>query len=114
MRSRNKAAEAPVALDRPYGSYGLPPAAVGLQLHRIQGDELLSCEAVVFGRGVVAVDIMLRRAAISGPVGPVGETGDWWADILTDPDTWIDTVALSPEAWKALKNHWMRCTYVRS
>ena len=97
----------------PYGRFALPADCVGLTLCRMDGDKLLMCEPVIFKDGLAAVDTVLRRAALSGPVGPVGETGDWWADIMTGPDNWTDTIKLSPGAWKRLKNHWMRCNYVR-
>lgn len=95
-----------------YGKFDIPPDVRGIQLCRMKGDELLMCETVVFADGVSAVDTVLRRAEIAGPVGTVGDTGDWWADLMSDPWTRVDTIALSAEAWRSLKNHWMRCNYV--
>lgn len=87
----------------------IPKEAKGLRLCKMVGDQLRLSEPVIFARGAKAVETTLRRAAISGKVGPVGETGDYWADILTDPGTWVDTVALDRKSWNSLKNHWMRC-----
>lgn len=87
----------------------VPPNAVGLRLCKMAGDDLVLCESVRFLDGAPAVDTALRRAAISGPVGPIGETGDQWADILNNDGDWFDTIALSRSAWNALKNRWMRC-----
>lgn len=87
----------------------IPKEAKGLRLCKMVGDQLHLSEPVIFTRGAKAVETILRRAAISGKVGPIGETGDYWADILTDPNNWIDTVALDRESWNSLKNHWMRC-----
>ena len=87
----------------------VPNTAVGLRLCKIVGERLVCCEDVVFERGAPAVDIVLRRASISGKVGPIGETGDYWADFLSADGDWFDTIALSREAWNSLKGKWMRC-----
>jgi hypothetical protein len=97
----------------PYGTFGIPPDTIGLALCRIKGEELLMCEVVIFAGGASSVDTALRRASLAGPVGPVGETGDWWADIMSGPHSMAETIALSPEAWRSLKTHWMRCAYAR-
>lgn len=92
------------------GLEDLPSEAVGLRLAKItKADELILCEPVEFVGGRAAVDTVLRRAAISGPVGPVGEAGDFFADILDADGSMIETIALSRKAWNSLKNHWMRC-----
>lgn len=90
-------------------SFELPAGTVGLRLCKVAGDDLVMCESIHFGRGRVGATMALRRAAISGAVGPLGETGDYWADVLEDGEDWTDTVALSREAWNALKNRILRC-----
>lgn len=96
-------------------TFGIPSNVVGLRLCRAKGDVLRMCQNVTFTRGAIGVDIVLRRAQLAGNVGPIGETGDWWADLTLDNDgTWMETIALSAEAWRSLKNHLMRCKYVRS
>jgi hypothetical protein len=87
----------------------IPADAVGLRLCKIVTNNLVMCEPVAFVRGRPAVNTVLRRAAISGEVGPVGETGDYWADFMDKDFDWTETIALSREAWNGLKNHWMRC-----
>lgn len=88
----------------------LPNNVTGLRLCKInKADELTLCEPVMFKRGRVGVDTVLRRAAVCGSVGPIGETGDFWADMLTEDGDWNDTIALDRAAWNSLKNHWMRC-----
>ncbi|MCW3477389.1 hypothetical protein OL599_22730 [Rhodovastum sp. RN2-1] len=87
----------------------LPPETQGLRLCKVIHGRLAMCEGVRFPGGAPAVDTVLRRAAISGRVGPVGETGDYWADLLDANGDWFDTVALGRDAWNSLKNHWMRC-----
>lgn len=86
----------------------IPADAVGLRLCKVRGDRLIGCEPVLF-QSRDAVDMVLRRAAICGSVGPIGETGDFWADFLNENGDWSETIALSREAWNSLKNHWMRC-----
>jgi hypothetical protein len=89
---------------------GLPETAVGLRLCKIKSnDELVLCEPVQFVGGYDAVHTVLRRAAISGTVGPVGEAGDYFADIMDENGDMIETIALSRNSWNSLKNHWMRC-----
>ncbi len=87
----------------------VPKDATGLRLCKVVKGELFMSEAVHFVRGHDAVDTVLRRAAICGKVGPVGETGDYWADFMTADDSWSETVALDRKSWNSLKNHWMRC-----
>ena len=88
----------------------VPENAIGLRLCKVVGETLIMCEPVIFNNGQPAVDTVLRRASISGQVGPIGETGDFWADFLIDDiGTWEETVALDRDAWNSLKNHWMRC-----
>jgi hypothetical protein len=87
----------------------IPEEAKGLRLCKIVKEELVVCETVIFERGYPAVQTILNRAQVSGEVGPVGETGDYWADLMSDEQTWFDTVKLDRKAWNSLKNHWMRC-----
>ncbi len=93
------------------GKYSIPADAQGLRLCRMKGDKLLLCECVMFSCGALAVDMVLRRASISGDIGRVGETGDQWADIMSDPNSMVETIGLSLKAWMILKTHWMRCRY---
>lgn len=95
---------------RAQAALAVPDDAVGLRLCKVKGERLTMCEPVVFERGRAGVELVLRRATLAGSVGPVGKTGDFWADfIINDNGGWIETVALSQEAWNSLKNHWMRC-----
>lgn len=87
----------------------IPLDAVGLRLCKVTNDDLVLCEGVIFDKGRSAVDTVLRRAAVSGLVGPIGQTGDYWADFLNADGDWTETIALSRQAWNKLKNHWMRC-----
>lgn len=90
----------------------IPQEAAGLRLCKMRGEDLRLCETLIFVEGHKAVEIVLRRASISGKVGPVGETGDLWADLMTaDGDTLVETVALDRGSWNALKNHWARCKF---
>jgi len=92
----------------------LPADAVGLRLCKIVGGEdLRLCEAVRFTRGRPAVDMVLRRAAISGRVEiePKGPLPDYFADIMDSNGAMIGNVALDRESFNALKNRWMRCKY---
>lgn len=87
----------------------LPNNAMGLRLARIDRRETLHlCEAVRFPAGVVAVDTVLRRAAISGRVDVGGEIKDHFADVLDQDGAIIETVALDAKSYAALKNRW-RC-----
>jgi hypothetical protein len=87
----------------------IPPETAALRLCKMKGEDLILCERVRFPGGVSAVDTTLRRAAISGQVGPVGETGDYWADILDENGDLIETVGLDRDTYSSLKNRWMRC-----
>jgi hypothetical protein len=87
----------------------IPANVVGIRLCKMVGDDLRLGEPVLFQKGHPAVVTLFRRAAISGVVGPVGETGDFWADLLSDADTWVETLALDRDAWNSIKNHWARC-----
>ena len=92
----------------------IPNNVVGLRLCKVtKADKLILCEAIEFKKGAPAVDMVLRRAAIFGPIGPIGETGDYWADLMIANGDWIDTIALSRDAWNGLKNYWMRCRIER-
>lgn len=88
----------------------IPKDCVGLQLWKAKAtDDAVPYERVVFKGGRPAVNTTLRRAAISGPIGPIGRTGEFWADFINEDGDWTETIALSREAWNALKNRWMRC-----
>lgn len=89
---------------------GLHARAMGLRLHRIVRENLIACEAVYFDAGRAGVDIVLRRASISGRVEIDGEIDGFFADVLTDLDGSCEqTIALDRESYGALKNRWMRC-----
>lgn len=98
---------------RPGGEMiGLPSAATGLRLCRIDGKENLTlCEPVQFERGFAAV--VLRRAAISGRVDPNGKIENHFVDVLDAKGDIVETVALDRRSYSALKNRWMRCKVVR-
>lgn len=85
--------------------------AVGLRLirHDSKGRTHF-CEPVTFVRGYEGVEIVLRRASLSGRVEIEGEVKDHHADVLIDDGgSWSQTVALDAGSYRALKNHWMRC-----
>lgn len=90
------------------GGLTMPSEAVGLRLAKIVRGELILCEPVLFVAGAAAVDTVLRRAGLSGRVA-VGETGDYWADVLDSNSDWFETVGLDRASYSALKSHWMRC-----
>lgn len=92
-----------------YSTNSLPAEAVGLRLCKMVRGRLIIYESIMFKFGRDAVDTTLRRAAISGAVGPLGDTGEFWADILKADGDWMETIALSRESWNSLKNRWMRC-----
>lgn len=91
----------------------LPAGACGLKLHKIdRRGNLIACEPVVFVRGRIGVDLVLRRAGLAGrvEVEPEGELPDFFADVLISPDgDWETSVALDRHSYRSLKNHWMRC-----
>jgi hypothetical protein len=60
----------------------LPTEAVGLQIGRLKGDDLVMCEAMRFPNGRAGVELVLRRAAISGRVEIEGEIEDHLAEGL--------------------------------
>ena len=92
-------------------SFDLPPDAAGIRLCKVlRNGELVLCETIVFENGRAAVDTVLRRAAISGKVGPIEGTGDFWADLMDcEGDTIVGTIALDRKAWNAIKRKWARC-----
>lgn len=89
--------------------FDLPPEAAGIRLCKVVRGDLILCEMTLFDGGAAAVDTVLRRAGVSGKVGPVGETGDFWADIMNaEGDTLVETVTLDRRAWNAIKRRWAR------
>lgn len=91
-------------------SEALPAEAHGLQLYRINArEELLACEAVMFLGGKPAVEVTLRRAALSGRVEIGAELGDHFADVLDANGNMVENVALDARSYGILKNKWMRC-----
>lgn len=91
----------------------LPEGTVGLRLARLVKDDLRLCEAVMFARKREAVDMVLRRAALSGHVSVGGDIADHFADVLDGEQSIVETVALDAKSYSALKNHWMRCKLQR-
>lgn len=92
----------------------VPAGAMGLKLHKHVGNELVSCELVMF-REPGAVDTVLRRAHLSGRVEIGGKIDDYFADIYdATGDSWFETVSLDRNSYSILKNHWMRCKIERS
>lgn len=89
----------------------IPADVIGMQLCKMVGDQLRISEEVYFEKGNAAVRTTLRRAAISGKVGPIGKTGQFWADLLTR-NGMAETIALDQDAWNGLKNRWMRCRMI--
>lgn len=89
--------------------FNLPAEAAGIRLCKVVRGELILCEMTIFEGGAGAVDTVLRRADVSGKVGPVGETGDFWADIMNEEgDTLVETVKLDRNAWNAIKRRWAK------
>lgn len=78
----------------------------GIQLHRISGDRLLACEAVYCERGGLAVDTVLRRAAISGRVEIEGPLERHFADLLDLQGDIVCSVALDAGSYRAIKYRW--------
>lgn len=95
-----------IGLDR------LHPKAAGLRLYRnTQAGMLIGCELVMFDAGRPVVDMILRRAAISGvvEVEPFDGGADYFADVYSAPENLEQTVRLDRGSYSALKNRWMRC-----
>lgn len=89
---------------------GLPVSARGLRLARIDSKErLILCETVMFVDGFRSVELVLARAEISGRVEVDGKIENHFADVMSDENSMVETVALDAESYRALKNHWMRC-----
>lgn len=90
--------------------HALPDDARGLRLARINSrEELVLCECVMFKNGRAGVDVVLRRAGISGRVEIEGDIQDHFADVLNSDHNIIATVALDRKSYGALKNKWMKC-----
>lgn len=92
-------------------AYNIPADAHSIRLCKVNSrEELILCEVVTFVDGSAAVDTALRRAAISGKVGPLGGTGDFWADLMDEEGyTIVETIALDRDSWNALKRRWAKC-----
>jgi hypothetical protein len=87
---------------------------VGLSLCRVIGDDLRMTEAVRFTKGAAAVDTVLRRARLSGQVGPIGDDvdlGDYWADLRDANGSIVSHVVLDAGSFRALKRQWLRLPY---
>ncbi len=92
----------------------IPYSACSVTLLRFSGEKLLACEPVRFEGGAPAIELVLRRAAISGRV-ELGETPHRHAADLRDANGDIlDTVALDAGSYRALKTRWMRTRLDRS
>lgn len=84
--------------------------ATGLRLARIDRRErLILCEAMRFPGGASSVALVLNRASISGRVEIAGKVENHFADVLDENGDMVETVALDPKSYAALKNKWMRC-----
>ncbi|TDH35677.1 hypothetical protein E2A64_10070 [Pseudohoeflea suaedae] len=94
--------------------HDIPKDTNGLRLCKMVGDDLVMCEPVQFVGGGAAVDTVLRRASISGNVGPVGDTGDYWADLLNAEGDWTETIKLDRHSYAAIKTKWARCKIDRA
>lgn len=90
-------------------AFSIPLGVTGIRLCKVVNDDLRMTEVVQFERGHEGVDTVLRRAALSGRVGPMGDAGDYWADLMNANGEMEETIALDRASWNALKNHWMRC-----
>lgn len=89
----------------------LDKAAIGLRLIRYDSKNRTHfCEPVIFARGYNGVELVLRRASLSGRVEVDGEIANHQADVLTSADgEWSQVIALDAKSYGSLKNHWMRC-----
>lgn len=94
--------------------FELPADASGLRLARIdrKGD-LILCESVIFEGGRSVVDMILRRALLSGHV-KISKGNDLLSDHFADvmnygDNTIVACVELDRHSYSSLKNHWMRC-----
>lgn len=84
----------------------------GIRLHRMNGEKLLSCEAVYCERGGRAVDTVLRRAAISGRVEVEGKLENHFADLLDNDGSIVCSVALDARSYHAIKSRWAKSKLV--
>lgn len=90
----------------------IPSEARGLRLCKHFLNELRICERVMF-QDASGVDLILRRAALSGRVAFNVPLEEHWADILDENGDIINHAALDADSFRALKGHWMRCRYER-
>lgn len=86
----------------------VPPEAVAVRLYRIVRGEPVACEAMRFAAGDAGVDLVLRRAKVSGRVEIEGPISDHFADLLDADGDMVATVALDAGSYRALKTRWMR------
>jgi len=95
-----------------FGQFNIPYDADGFRLCVIRrekgGDERLDItETIIFTRGAVAVDIILRRAAICGKIGEYGSSirddQNHWVDLMQANGDGLDVLPMSREAWNYLK-----------
>jgi hypothetical protein len=87
----------------------IPETATGVVLYRIRGERLIGCETCDFEQGSAGVELVMRRAAISGRVEVGGKLENHFADLLDKDGSMVETVALDAKSYGALKNRWMRC-----
>lgn len=84
--------------------------AAGLRLGKITSkDDLLLCEAVMFENKRAGVELVLRRAQLSGRVEIDGTIEYHLADVLDEDGDIVQTIALDPSSYAILKNKWMPC-----
>lgn len=86
----------------------VPETARSVTLFRATKDDLIACEMVTFARGADGIDTVLRRAAISGLVEVGGKLGDYFADLLDENESMVESVALDANSYRILKTRWMR------
>jgi hypothetical protein len=85
--------------------------ATGLALYRIGAkNRLYGGNAIMFEGGFDAVEMVLRRAAISGivEIEPDKITSDYYCDVYVDECSWTQTIQLDRGSYRALKYRWAR------
>ena len=66
---------------------------------------------MTFLRGLAGINMVLRRAAISGrvQVEPFDGRMDYFADVQDEAGNLLQSILLDENSYRALKNRWMRC-----